>query len=66
LTVVGARVAGPASAPPGTITAGGFVAAGDGMGLDVVELQPEGKRPMSLAAYRNGHAWDAGTRLEAM
>jgi hypothetical protein len=35
-------------------------------GLEIVELQPEGKRPMGLTAYRNGHKWEAGMRLESV
>jgi methionyl-tRNA formyltransferase len=35
-------------------------------GLEIVELQPEGKRPMSIAAYRNGHRWEPGMRLESI
>ena len=35
-------------------------------GLEIVELQPEGKRPMSLDAYRNGHNWETGMRLESV
>jgi len=31
--------------------------------LEVVEVQPEGKRPMLLAAYRNGHRWEEGMRV---
>ena len=34
--------------------------------LQIVELQPEGKRPMSLDAFRNGHRWDMGMRLESL
>ena len=66
MTLVRARVAGPVAELPATITSAGLIAAGDGLGIEVVELQPEGKRPMSLDAYRNGHAWDAGMRLEAI
>jgi methionyl-tRNA formyltransferase len=33
--------------------------------IEVVELQPEGKRPMTLKAYRNGHRWDEGFALES-
>jgi len=29
-------------------------------------LQPEGKRAMSLEAYQNGHAWEAGMRVESV
>lgn len=34
--------------------------------LVVVELQPEGKRPMALEAFRNGHPWRAGMWLESI
>jgi methionyl-tRNA formyltransferase len=34
--------------------------------LEIVELQPEGKRPMPLASFRNGHRWEAGMRLESI
>lgn len=61
-----ARAAGPARAGPGVIDASGYIGAGDGMGVEVIELQPEGKRLMSLAAYRNGHAWHEGMRVEAI
>jgi len=67
LTLVRAR---PAPAPnesnaPGTVLADRTVATGSGA-IDVVEVQPEGKRPMSLTAYRNGHPWEAGMRLESL
>jgi methionyl-tRNA formyltransferase len=64
LTLVRAR---PVSAPgtPGEIQRDGFVACGDGA-LEIVEVQPEGKRPMSLASFRNGHAWDPGMHLESI
>jgi methionyl-tRNA formyltransferase len=47
------------AAPPGVIADDLSVG-----GVVVVELQPEGKRPMSLAAFCNGHRWEAGMRLE--
>jgi methionyl-tRNA formyltransferase len=52
----------------GQITASptGAVAAGNGTAVQIVELQPEGKRPMSLEAYGNGHQWEAGMRLESL
>ncbi len=40
--------------------------AGDGRAVEILELQPEGKRPMTLAAFRNGHPWEEGMRLEAV
>lgn len=67
LTLVRARVASYVKAcEPGTITPYGTVAAGDKYAVEVVELQPEGKRPMPLAAYRNGHPWEQGMRLESL
>ena len=50
---------------PGEVTAAGFVQAGDGP-VEVVEVQPDGKRPMSLADYRRGHRWQAGLMLKAV
>jgi methionyl-tRNA formyltransferase len=65
VTLVRARPTADASTPPGTIDADGFVATAVGK-LEVVELQPEGKKPMSLTAYRNGHRWDAKMRVESV
>lgn len=49
----------------GEIMSDGAIAAGDG-GVEIVEIQPEGKRPMSLAEYRNGHLWASGMRVESV
>ena len=49
----------------GEILEDGSVGAGVGS-VEIVEVQPEGKRPMSLAAYRNGHLWEAGMRVESL
>lgn len=57
---VGSGVAGE----PGVILVDGLVAAGEGA-VELVEVQPDGKRPMSLGDYRRGHTWEAGMRLEA-
>ena len=57
--------AGRVDANAGIIRADGTVATSDGA-VEIVELQPEGKRPMPLAAFRNGHRWDAGMRLESV
>ncbi len=51
---------------PGTIQPDGTVAAGDGNSVEILEVQPEGKRPMKLADFRNGRPWKAGMRLEAI
>ena len=50
---------------PGEIMTTGVVQTGGGA-LEVVECQPEGKRPMPLADYRRGHRWQAGLRLESV
>ena len=47
---------------PGEIAMDGCVAAGDGA-VNILELLPRGKRAMSLADYRRGHAWLPGMRL---
>jgi methionyl-tRNA formyltransferase len=47
---------------PGEIMLDGSVATGQGA-LEIVQLQPDGKRPMSLADYRRGHRWHGGLRL---
>jgi len=48
----------------GEILGSGLIATGSGL-LEVVELHPDGKRPMLLADYRRGHSWHAGMRLES-
>lgn len=52
-------------AKAGEILPDGTVACDVGR-LVVVELQPEGKRPMPLEAFRNGHPWRAGMWLESI
>jgi methionyl-tRNA formyltransferase len=49
----------------GMILEDGTVGAGV-RSLEIVEVQPEGKRPMALAAYRNGHVWEPGMRVESL
>jgi methionyl-tRNA formyltransferase len=63
LTFVRARPLGEARTAPGTIDPDGLISTGAGA-LELVELQPEGKKPMSLTAFRNGHRWDAKLRVE--
>jgi methionyl-tRNA formyltransferase len=65
LTLVRARKAHDSGSQGGFITNGGKVLAGEAA-VEIVEVQPEGKRPMPLTAYRNGHRWDPGFRLESL
>jgi methionyl-tRNA formyltransferase len=60
VTLVRARAAAPDPSDPSRIPAG------DGMAVQILEVKPEGKTPMSLDAYRNGHRWEAGMRLESI
>jgi methionyl-tRNA formyltransferase len=67
LTLVRARAAegeGPRWRP-GEITVAGEIACGDGA-VEILEIQPDGKRPMSLSDYRHGNAWMPGMKLEAV
>lgn len=65
LALLRARFAdGSADGTPGEITSAGHIACGDGSQLEVIELQPRGRRRMTLQAYRNGHPWREGMRLE--
>jgi methionyl-tRNA formyltransferase len=50
---------------PGSISPDQTIATPDGA-VEILELQPEGKRPMSLSAYTNGHPWPPGARLESL
>jgi methionyl-tRNA formyltransferase len=66
LTLVRARaVSVTSAAPPGTISAAHTIATADGA-VEILELQPEGKRPMPLQAYRNGHPWPPGAQLQSL
>lgn len=52
---------------PGEITTEHTVSVGPGIeALEIIELQPEGKKPMPLPAYRNGHCWIPGMKLESI
>jgi len=41
-----------------------FAACGDGTWLELVEVQPEGKRRMTAGEFLRGHAVESGTKLE--
>ena len=64
-TLARARAVPDGAGSPGTILPSGIVAAGEG-GVEILELTPEGKRSMTMAAYRNGRPWPAGARLESI
>jgi methionyl-tRNA formyltransferase len=64
VTLVRAR-ASETGGRDGVIAEDGSVGAGVGS-VEIVEIQPEGKRPMSLEAYRNGHLWEPGMRVESL
>ena len=52
---------------PGQLSAPGTICVGpDDQALEVLELQPEGRSVMTLSAYRNGHLWLPGMRLESV
>lgn len=48
---------------PGFVGANGFIAAGAGTSIELLELQPEGKRLMSLGEYRRGNPFGAGMQI---
>src|SRR3954452_17889399 len=49
----------------GHIEWSGAITAGSGA-AEIVELQPEGGRVMSLIDFRNGHPWKPGMRVESV
>jgi methionyl-tRNA formyltransferase len=51
---------------PGEIMHNGALCAGDLAGVEILELQPEGKTPMSLADYRRGHPWLPGMSVQSI
>ena len=58
--------AAPSQSPgtPGVLNADGTVGASAGS-VAVLDVLPEGKRPMALDAYRRGKPWPAGGRIVA-
>jgi methionyl-tRNA formyltransferase len=53
----------PYNFPPGSAPR---IGTGDDFGVEVLELQPEGKRVMPLSAYCNGHRWESGMRIQSI
>jgi methionyl-tRNA formyltransferase len=50
---------------PGEITSAGTIRAGRGT-IELLECQPDGGKPMPIKAYRRGHRWQAGLRLQSI
>jgi methionyl-tRNA formyltransferase len=67
LTLVRARAAeGEGSRwHPGEIAIDGFIACGE-QAVEILEIQPDGKRPMTLTEFRRGNSWMPGMRLESV
>ena len=67
LTLLRARpAAGAASAQPGHLLDSGAIAAALLSAVEILDVQPEGKRVMSLHDYRLGHRWVVGLRVESV
>ena len=49
---------------PGQINSAGQIGTGQGV-VEVLDLQPEGKKPMKVGDYRRGNAWPSGATLES-
>ena len=63
LTLLRATV-GSAAGAAGSILEDGSVGCGEGS-IRLLDVTPEGKRPMPLAAYQRGNLWQAGGRVES-
>ncbi|HEY1921822.1 MAG TPA: methionyl-tRNA formyltransferase [Tepidisphaeraceae bacterium] len=50
---------------PGEIAGDGAIACGEGA-VELMEIQPDDKRAMSLSDYRRGNPWMPGMRLESI
>lgn len=50
----------------GEITLYGPIKAGDGKGVEILEIQPESKRAMKFEDFRRGHEWLPGMRIESI
>jgi methionyl-tRNA formyltransferase len=67
MTLVRARAAKAEDARwhPGEIAIDGFVAAGE-QAVEILEVQPDGKRAMAFGDYRRGNHWMPGMKLESI
>jgi methionyl-tRNA formyltransferase len=66
LTLLRARIARSLGVKPGEIDYDGHVGCKEYSAIEVLDVQPEGKRAMSLADYRNGHPWKQFMTLESI
>jgi methionyl-tRNA formyltransferase len=66
LTLLRARLARSLGVKPGEIDNDGHVGTQQYSAIEVLEVQPEGKRPMKLADYRNGRPWEQFMTLESI
>lgn len=61
LTLLRARpVQGIAQLPPGTIDERGYIVTGGGGAVQLIDVQPDGKRSMPFDAFRLGYRWLSG------
>ena len=65
LTLLRASPSEISNPKPGQICSNGMIATGHGA-VEILELQPEGKRPMSLFDFQNGKPWRQGMSLESI
>jgi methionyl-tRNA formyltransferase len=65
LTLVRGQTRPSNDQPPGFIALDGTLSTGGGS-IQILQLQPEGKRLMPFADYRNGHPWMVQMRVESI
>jgi methionyl-tRNA formyltransferase len=65
LTLLRAKASEISNLKPGQICLNGMIATTDGA-VEILELQPEGKRPMALVDFQNGKPWRQGMSLETI
>jgi len=63
-SILRARPVEGGNVTPGQINAAGQIGTGQLL-IEVLELQPEGKKPMKLGDYRRGNGWPHGASLES-
>ncbi len=67
LLSAGLAAGGLSNGKAGMVLEGGQVASGDtSQSIEILQLQPEGKRPMSLQDYRRGNRWAPNMRLQSI